>query len=83
MMSLLFNCRLICSSHYKCDGRIDCPWLTSNDEANCPSQCPSDFPIPCNCNKPGNMKCKKKGPVCHKNFGKVVVIYLLKCRCSA
>ena len=82
MMSLLFNCRLNCSSHYKCNGYIDCPWLTPNDEANCSSQCPSDYPIPCDCNKPGNMKCKQEGPVCYENFGKVVVIYLSKCRCS-
>ena len=72
MMSLLFNRRSICSSHYKCNGYIDCPWLTPNDEANCSSQCPSDLLIPCDCNKPGNMKCKQRGPVCYNENGEVL-----------
>ena len=67
---MLFNCRLNCSSHYKCNGYIDCPWLTPNDEANCSSQCPSDLLIPCDCNKPEYMKCKQRGPVCYNKNGK-------------
>ena len=66
---LVFNRRLICNSYYKCDGYIDCPWLTPNDEANCSSQCPSYLPIPCDCNKPGNMTCGKYGYVCNLNSG--------------
>ena len=81
MMSLLFNRRSICRSDFKCDGYIDCPWLTPNDEANCSPQCPSDLPIPCDCNKPGNMKCKQRGfsAACYRDVGMALVIYLSKC----
>ena len=41
----------------KCNGYIDCPWLTSNDEANC-FDCQSSYlPNRCDCNKPEAMKC--------------------------
>ena len=76
--SLVFDCRLKCQSDYECDGLIDCPWLTPNDEANCSSQCPDYFPIPCDCNKPGNMKCEKQGRVCNLNSGEDLVVYFLK-----
>ena len=39
MTSTLF-CR-ICYDSYKCDGWIDCPWLSPHDEANCSQQCSS------------------------------------------
>ena len=59
---------LFCSTCSKCDGWINCPWLSPHDEANCSPQCsPSPRfvlifglnisitwygPIPCPCNKP-------------------------------
>ena len=41
-----------------CNGKINYPWISPNDEANCSSQCPSHLKqaIPCDCNKLGNMK---------------------------
>ena len=67
MTSTLF-CRTTCPDSLKCNGLIQCPWLSSHDEANCSQQCPSSprfvlifginisspwwRPIPCACNKP-------------------------------
>ena len=79
MISLLLNRRLVCDISNKCDGSIQCPWLTPNDEANCSSQCPSYWPIPCDCNKPGNMKCEQRGRVCYNESGMTLVVYLSKC----
>ena len=45
-----------CPLNRYCDGQIDCPWLTPNDEENCtgsPSGCKR-----CACNQPGNFTCE-------------------------
>ena len=39
MTSTLFCTR--CYDYWKCDGLIDCPWLSPHDEANCSQQCSS------------------------------------------
>ena len=77
MTSILF-----CSKCDKCDGLIDCPWLSPYDEANCSQQCSSSSwygPIPCDCNKPGNMMCEgrstQRGSVCHSKSGKFLVLF--------
>ena len=72
----------------KCDGRINCPSLTPNDEANC-TQCPLDRPLDflfayseakevkrqhrCDCNKPGNFTCEGRGRTCYHESGKIFV----------
>ena len=65
--------------YLKCDGRIDYPWIIPNDEANCLSQCPSDWEqhIPCDCNNPGNMKCEGRGWICY-NHGCKFLVYIFK-----
>jgi len=40
-----------------CTGIIECPWLTPNDEAGCPSYLPNR----CNCNQEGNYTCEWDG----------------------
>ena len=50
----------ICEERLYCDGEIDCPWLTPNDEANC-SDCPSYQPTRCECNRKENFMCKTDG----------------------
>ena len=78
MTSILF-CRT-CSDNLKCDGYIDCPWLSPHDEANCSQQCPllEREMIPCDCNKPGNMTCEGKiegiNYVCYDTYGKFFVL---------
>ena len=53
----------------QCNGYIDCPWLTPNDEANC-SGCQSSYlPNRCDCNKPEARKCTGVGFVCYKDGG--------------
>ena len=66
MTSILF-CRT-CDAYFICDGRFDCPWLSPHDEANCSQQClsPGSGPIPCDCNKPGNMTCGGRNE--HENY---------------
>ena len=66
----------------KCDGEINYPWISPNDEANCSSQCPSSgwsppLNTPCDCNKPGNMKCEGSGWICYYHYGKILV-YIFK-----
>ena len=59
----------------KCDGFINCPWLTPHDEANC-SQCPSDRhrqTYSCDCNKPGKFTCEGYGRTCYNDAGKIFV----------
>ena len=81
MTSTLFCTR--CDDIDKCDGLIDCPWLSPHDEANCSQQCPSSswfglipWPIPCDCNKPlGNMTCEGWGRVCYHESGKLLVLF--------
>ena len=75
MTSILF-CRT-CSDSLKCDGLIDCPWLSPHDEANCSQQCPSSWyePIPCDCNEPGNMTCAGSNWVCYAKSGKFLVLF--------
>ena len=53
--------------YWKCDGTIKFPWISPNDEANCSSQCQSDWYTPCDCNKPGNMKCEGSGSTCYNH----------------
>ena len=66
-----------CSDSLKCDGWINCPWLSPHDEANCSQQCPLSLysPIPCNCNKPGIMTCEGFGPVCYSEYSKLLVLF--------
>ena len=71
--SILF-CRS-CEDHLKCDGYIQCPWLSPHDEANCTQQCPSWLPIPCKCNKARNMTCEGKVMFSIKNI--VSFLFLL------
>ena len=75
MTSILF-CRT-CNDSSKCTGYISCHWLSPHDEANCPQQCPSSRPIPCECNKPGNMACAERvgqrGYVCYDKSCKFFV----------
>ena len=89
MTSTLF-CRT-CDDSLKCDGKINCPWLSPHDEANCPQQCQPCLqsilligsrnisigwrPIPCACNKPGNMMCAGFGQVCYRESGKLLVLF--------
>ena len=76
MTSTLFCTR--CYDHWKCDGLIECPWLSPHDEANCSQQCSSSsyWPIPCNCNKPlGNMTCEGSGLVCYGKSSKLLVLF--------
>ena len=84
MTSILF-CRT-CDDSFKCDGEINCRWLSPQDEANCSQQCSSDYlyegsgpswyPIPCACNKPGNMTCVGEGLVCYRRErGKLLVLF--------
>ena len=77
-----------CDDDYKCDGWIDCPWLSPHDEANCSQQCSTSprlifgrnmsiwsGPITCACNKPGNMTCEGRGRVCYRESGKLLVLF--------
>ena len=78
MSSILF-CST-CEDRWKCDGYINCPWLSPHDEANCSQQCPSSwFTVPCDCNKPGNMTCEGKvgqrNYVCYPVWGKLPVSF--------
>ena len=67
----------MCYNSHSCNGYIDCPWLTPNDEANCSSQCPFFlFFKPCDCNKPGNMECKEQRMICYNNLGKALAYFL-------
>ena len=50
----------------KCNGYIDCSWLTPNDEANCFGCQSSYLPNRCDCNKPEAMNCTGVGFVCYK-----------------
>ena len=45
-----------CPEDRFCNGWIQCPLLTPNDEANC-TGCPSDQ-IRCDCNQEGNFTCE-------------------------
>ena len=83
MTSILF-CGRTCRDSGKCNGYIDCPWLSPHDEANCLQPCPSwwNKPIPCNCNKPGNMTCNRRfgqsGYVCYFKSCKFLVLCFCK-----
>ena len=75
MKSILF-CST-CDNYYKCDGLINCLQLSPHDEANCSQQCSSLLwpgPIPCGCNKLGNMTCES-GLVCYRESGKLLVLF--------
>ena len=74
MTSVLF-CRT-CFDSWKCNGYIDCSWLSPHDEANCSQQCPWWRPNPCDCNKPGNMTCAGEGSVCYYESGMSLVVVL-------
>ena len=76
MTSILF-CRT-CYDSLKCNGEIDCPWLSPHDEANCSQQCLSIGygSIPCECNKPRNMTCTGGGHVCYTKFRKLLVLFI-------
>ena len=77
MTSTLFCTR--CYDGWKCDGVIECPWLSPHDEANCSKQCSSSSgwgSIPCACNKPlGNMTCEGSGYVCYRESCKLLVLF--------
>ena len=49
-----------CEESWYCDGIIDCPWLTPNDEANC-SDCPSNSSMRCKCNNKEKFSCESSG----------------------
>ena len=78
MTSILF-CS-ICADSWKCNGLIECPWLSPHDEANCSQQCSSLTYglIPCDCNKPGNMACGvirvQRNNVCYSESSKFLVL---------
>ena len=75
MTSILF-CRT-CPDDKKCNGYINCPKDSPHDEANCLQPCSPPWlgPIPCDCNKPGNMTCEGRGEVCYDEFGKLLVLF--------
>ena len=75
MTSTLF-CRT-CYDYWKCNGYIVCYWPIPHDEANCSQQCSISWwgPIPCACNKPGNMTCAGFGRVCYSESGKLLVLF--------
>ena len=76
MTSILF-CRT-CDHSLKCNGYIDCPWLSPHDEANCLQPCSLSklkFTVPCDCNKPGNMTCEGRGLVCYRESCKFLVLF--------
>jgi len=67
-----------CHPRYNCNGRINCPWLEPDDEANC-SKCPDRFPHSCNCRLEGNYSCKLtkdsiSDRTCYSDYGKVLII---------
>ena len=72
MTSILF-----CRSCFKCDGSIQCPWLSPHDETNCSRPCPFTryTDIPCDCNKLGNITCAGKGGICYYESGKLLVFF--------
>ena len=49
-----------CNERRRCDGFIDCEWLTHHDEVNC-SECTFFRPIRCDCNQEGNFTCEWDG----------------------
>ena len=55
MIKIYFIVLNSCLKKRYCDGKIQCPFLTPNDEANCPG-CASDQ-IRCDCNQEGNFTC--------------------------
>ena len=63
---------LFCRNCLKCDGNIQCPWLSPHDEANCLRPCTD---ILCDCNKLGNMTCAGKGRICYYEFSKLFVFF--------
>ena len=89
MTSTLFCRTCYDDDRLKCNGVIDCPWLSPHDEANCSQQCSSplityyqdysiiykDSGFPCACNKPGNMTCEGRGRVCYRESGKLLVLF--------
>ena len=79
MTSILF-CRT-CPDKLKCDGFINCPWLSLHDEANCSPKCRWPVSIPCDCNKLGNMTCEgrvgQSGHVCYSGSGKFFLFCVL------
>ena len=62
-----------------CDGKIDCPWLTPNDEANC-TECSTrhynSSVKRCECNQKENFTCEfepsnaTKNRTCYSSKGK-------------
>ena len=58
------NRKRICEKHWYCNGEIECPWLSPNDEANC-SECSSFGHVTrntsCDCNKKENFNCEWNG----------------------
>ena len=62
-----------CRSHQQCNNRIDCYWLTPNDEAGSDCECPPWKSQRCNCNKEGSYMCEWDGEregrnVCYSSF---------------
>ena len=67
-----------CDDDYnKCNGEIDCSWLSPHDGANCSQQCSVLWSIPCDCNKPGNMTCEGSGWVCYGESCKFIILFYL------
>jgi len=60
MENVLNRVQEACYERSYCNGRINCPWLTPNDEANC-TECPSNRPNRCDCNQEGNFTCEWDG----------------------
>ena len=77
LTSILFCSPRTCPDDWKCDGMIDCPWLSPHDEANCSPQCSSSNfgPIPCACNKVRNMTCSGGGLICYRESRKLLVLF--------
>ena len=63
-----------CPEDRFCNGRIQCPSLTPNDEAHC-TGCPSDQ-IRCDCNQEGNFTCE-----INSTTGDTRTCYPRSCKC--
>ena len=62
---------------WRCNGNINCPWLSAHDEANCEQQCPTYLFNHCNCNKLENMTCEGEDRVCYNDYSKVFAFLIL------
>ena len=45
------------------------------------SQCPPNWPLRCDCNKPGNFTCNGRGSTCYSDYGKILFKILIESDC--